>query len=340
VKRSDEREMHIQVSFSCGFGYSVWRNRASPNEWWATRSICDGIGVYRMERNRKASLVNKNFRDELFRAIPFDADDKFYADYKKGIEDLAEDLAHYQLELNDADDLVRLLNDAHLQVSQACLVISLLRLIRHAPSIEPLKIVAMSNSDISVRRAAMVALASIGRSKAYTTLKKIALTDSDPQARRAALAAISITPFKRYFSILVRVIEHDPDSSVRAEALRTISSISNIDREATYHLCMAKATDSTEDIIVRAYAIDALGSLRDKRALDFIIEQTSNEAPEIRYMSLYALGLLGNQTHIPLLEMNICDESNFPTWGTVGESAQEAIEIILERAKWQDKVDT
>ena len=84
----------------------------------------------------------------------------------------------------------------------------------------------------------------------------------------------------------------------------------------------------TEAPVVRAYAAEALGFIRDASAIESLIRFLEDSSPSVRYMCAYAIGELGVVNQIPALEVLLTDKGIFETWGTVAEAAQEAIETL------------
>ena len=124
----------------------------------------------------------------------------------------------------------------------------------------------------------------------------------------------------------------DDSAMIRGEAIRAISFSPHNNPAHSFDLLLSIFNNSTEDLIVRAYALEGLGYLGDRRALDTVIANLTSKSLEIRFMAAFALGEIGDVSHLPLLEALTTDEAFFETWGTVADEAKTAIINITRRS--------
>lgn len=277
-----------------------------------------------------------DFRQLLIDSIPYDGTEIFFvkesdsppARARRCVE------AIVALGITTPEEMLNLLEDTRVDAELRKQIIVFTGWLKYKPAIQPLIQIARNKAeDVAIRRAAMVYLSSLGRSKVFMVLKNLSLNDPDPEIRSSAISAFAVAPNKRAFSLLTKIVSQDSAPEVRGKAIRAIGSVlavSQSDKELAFELLRTKLTDSTEDTTVRAYAAEGLGFLNDKRAIDVIILNLSNAAPEIRYMCAYSLGELGNKSHLPLLEAMKTDYAVFEHWGTVADGAKEAIENITQ----------
>lgn len=270
--------------------------------------------------------MGDSFERMLIDVIPFQKSDSQFARFQRIVDNL---LAKG---VKDVEEMEKTLNDNNFDVSLRETIPVFLSWLKYKPAIKSLAQIATSqSSEISLRRSAIVNLSILGRSRAFSILKRIILSDSSPYIRLVAIRAFTVAPNKRAFGFLTRLMFEAADSDVRAEAIRAIGSIPQGDKDLTFELLTKKFLDLNEDGIVRAYAMEGLGFLRDRRALDMIVANLTNPITAIRYMAAYALGEVGNSGHFDLIETMFDDHSFFEGWGTVSEAAKKAMEIIHNR---------
>lgn len=227
-------------------------------------------------------------------------------------------------------EMLNVLEDVSVDTELRTQILDFVGWMKYKPAIEPLiRIAASEVENFRIRRGAMVYLASLSQQKALSVLEPLCLNHPDPEIRLSAVAAVAVTRHKSAFKLLTKIIVQDNSPEVRGQAIRAIDSVHETDTNIVYSLLISKITDTEEDTTVRAYAVEGLGFLKDKRAVDIIIRHLSHEAPEIRYMAAYALGLVGDKSHLPLLEAMLADDAVFEGWGPVAEGAKEGIEELL-----------
>jgi HEAT repeat protein len=270
--------------------------------------------------------MTHDFKVQLINSIPFEETDEFYDKYYKGVDTIT------NLGVNSPEEMTVLLQKGHFNEEITDLMVNFLMFINYKSAIRVLIQIAQEKSySIQLRFATICCLARLGHSKVYRTVRKFALTASEPKLRIAAIVAFIIAPSKRGFNTIIEVIKSDSDSVVRGEAIRAIGSMRKNDREVAFDLMLTKLQDTCENVVVRAYAVEGLGFLRDTRAISIVINYLQHEAPEIRYMSAYALGCLGDLSHLPLLQAMLNDDAVFEGWGTVANGAIEGINQLNSR---------
>ena len=87
--------------------------------------------------------------------------------------------------------------------------------------------------------------------------------------------------------------------------------------------------DRRADPRLRGQVAEALGLLRDARAVEPLTECIRDESPEVRFWSAYALGQLGDVRALAALkEVKATDHVVLPGWGKISDEAADAIEQI------------
>ncbi len=270
-----------------------------------------------------------DFRQLLINSIPFEEADSFFVRARQSVDTIV------STGVTTVEEMLNILGDTRFDTELRLQIAAFTTWLQCKPAIKPLIHVATSEAeDVSLRRAAMVSLAILDRRKAFPVLKRLCINNPNPAIRESAIAAFTVAPSKRAFNAVVQVIAQEKNPVVKGQAIRVVSSIPQSDKELAFELFLSLFVDSEENPSVRAYAMEGLGNLRDKRALDTVIQNLGNEFTQIRCMSAFSLGSLGDKTHIPLLELMATDEAIFETWGTVAESAAAAIAEILQRYSW------
>lgn len=270
--------------------------------------------------------MGDDFKTQLITANPFSHESEDFQRYIAEVELLL------KLGANQTDDLIALLNSDTMDGEVIRIIVCFLRYLNYKPAVTVLKRLAQDPTiELDARYSTIISLSDLGRSKVYRTIRKFALTDPEPKLRIAAVVAFIWSSSKRGFNTIIEVIKSDSDPSVRGAAIRVIGSMRKIDREVAFDLMLIKLQDTSEDVVVRAYAVEGLGFLMDTRAISLVINYLQHEAPEIRYMAAYALGCLGDLSHLPLLQAMLNDDAVFEGWGTVANGAIEGIDQLNSR---------
>jgi HEAT repeat protein len=80
----------------------------------------------------------------------------------------------------------------------------------------------------------------------------------------------------------------------------------------------------TEDRRVRAEAAEALGYIRDRRAVRPLLRVLQDPDPQIRYEAIFSLGNLGDRRALPALDELLGDTTEVAKYGQIGTAAAEA----------------
>ena len=127
---------------------------------------------------------------------------------------------------------------------------------------------------------------------------------------------------------LLNVLDQDASKSVRLAALHALGIISS---PASTPGILKVLQDLEEDAEVRADAAEASAHLRDERIVDVLIDSLEDSSPLVRYSAAYALGEQGDAKAIPRLTELASRDGAATPWGSVGSSAQRALESITNR---------
>jgi hypothetical protein len=84
----------------------------------------------------------------------------------------------------------------------------------------------------------------------------------------------------------------------------------------------------TEDRGVRMEAAEALGYIRDRRAVRPLLKVLEDPDPQIRYEAIFALGVLGDRRALPALDRLLGDTTEVANRGQIGSAVAEAIQAI------------
>jgi HEAT repeat protein len=156
------------------------------------------------------------------------------------------------------------------------------------------------------------------RSNAMLELVRRATADRDPFVRRSALATLAaLQDFQGVDLIAARL--RDDDVSVRAAALRALPSV---DPALAERHAVANLDHASE--IVRQAAIEAIGELAPDRAQPNLVKCLN--IPALRAQALEALGRLGGEKNVALVERYASDRSS-----GVREAAIQALAAMEAR---------
>jgi len=268
-----------------------------------------------------------NFEQLLIENIPKELE--AYIDrYLQAIEKIL------ALNINSPDELLNTLNNSQIDVQLRGEIIPLLTWIGYKPAIRVFTCIANDMDEpIQLRRTAMIYLRSLDPRRGLKTLKLL-LSNPNPSVRLTAVSVLQLNPSRYTFKLATEIVMHQKDVEVRREATRILGSVASLtkkEKQSGLQFLSDRIADKSEDTIVKAYAIEALGNMRDEQSFETFIKHLSHRSPEIRYMSAYALGEVGDVNTIPILEQCLKDTGLFESWGTVADSAAEAIEIIKQK---------
>jgi HEAT repeat protein len=140
--------------------------------------------------------------------------------------------------------------------------------------------------------------------EAVKALATRALTADDPLARKHAVYMLAMTGNPACTDLFIRALR-DPEKAVRAQATRALAAIGE------------SATGRLIDLLgdpdwkVRYRAAEALGLMKEKRAVRPLIGLLSDEKDHVRYMAAKSLGSLGSPEAREALEARVSDENPY-----------------------------
>lgn len=160
-----------------------------------------------------------------------------------------------------SDALMIALGDSELSVRLR--VIWALGEMKNAKALQPLAEILENGKTTQEQRKAAEALATIGDPKALEPLTVALQFSGDEGIKRSAAEALGKLGDTGAVEILLHTLRHEPQPAVRASAARALESLA--DASATDDL-IAALEDSSDDVQLRATL--ALGAIGDKRAVE------------------------------------------------------------------------
>lgn len=170
----------------------------------------------------------------------------------------------------------------------------------------------------------------------------VGLQDASPAVRLDALERLDFLDWRRVrptrrqrfqaFLAAVHCLRGDADVGVRERAARTLTFWRNLQ---AVRALLAAAGDMGEEVRVRAQAIEGLGNTLQgvaapkvrALALPLLLAGLRDPEPEVRFWSLYAVGVMNAQEARPLVEALAASDDAPPTsmgW-TVREEASDVL---------------
>lgn len=154
----------------------------------------------------------------------------------------------------------------------------------------------------------------------------------DVATRSQAAVSLSMLGSKRPVKPLISAIQRDEEDFVKEYAVYVLGLL-NDDRAVQPLIEILKNKDMSTKL--RAQAAESLGHLglfRASTATPMLVVALQDAAPEVRYWVAFALGELGDQDALHVLEHHAKNDTvAIPEWGPIAEEAQEAIELIKAR---------
>jgi HEAT repeat protein len=155
-----------------------------------------------------------------------------------------------------------------------------------------------------------------------------ASNDENPNIRSQAIQALGELKFAspEVLITLNQMISNDNNVEVRKTAAYSLGLLAH---ENGLDALMDTLGNREEDPTVRGMAAEALINFRDPSIIPLLITSLSDEAPEVRFWSAFALGQLGAVEALPELSRLVTeDHVEVSGWHSVSQEAADAIEAI------------
>ena len=133
----------------------------------------------------------------------------------------------------------------------------------------------------------------------FGSLFKAALTDSDASVRAAAIEGLWEDEEYRTADQLARMLRDDPDEQVREAAALGLARFATLVEEGKLYApaaqrvrdaLMTAARDDRESVTVRRRVLEALGVLSEPQVGDMIAAAYADADPRMRASAIYAMG--------------------------------------------------
>lgn len=197
-----------------------------------------------------------------------------------------------------------------------------------------------TSGNVANRTFRLIAVKALGFSDDPRAIAALgaALGDEDPVVLTNATFAASVSGSTELDPALLLPHLSHADADVRSNALVALrkifegrtrqgrAPIGEIDRELALGLLEASLIDPV-DPMVRGNAAGALGSLRDRRSVDALVDRLSDDDPFIRTHTALALGKIGDPKAIPAL-VEVIDET---PRATPRQAVLTALTVLLEQ---------
>jgi len=196
--------------------------------------------------------------------------------------------------------------------------------------VEPL-IAALRDQSMRVRRCAVEALAQIKDKHAVEPLIG-ALKNDDSKVRKAAIEALGIIQDKRALVPLIAALK-DQDKHVCVDAHRALEKIDSNWREseAAEQAVPAFITAlKDDDKNMRKVAAEALGMIRDKRAVEPLISALKDDDKNVRKAAAEALGMIRDKRAVESLIGALKDQNEVVRWHALHALAEIKDKQTLE----------
>lgn len=197
---------------------------------------------------------------------------------------------------------------------------------------------AADESEPTFRQVAVKALGFTDDRRAVELLSETLRTARDPRLLTNATFAASVSGSPDLDAQALLPLLAGDDADIRSNSLVALRKVFEArarigrdpidpgDRELALGLLEAALIDP-EDPIVRGNAAGALGSLRDRRSVDALVDRLSDTNPFIRTHTALALGKIADPKAIPAL-LEVIDETPRET---PRQAVLTALTILLER---------
>ena len=201
----------------------------------------------------------------------------------------------------------------------------------------PYLIKATKDESPEVRCASCEALGKLGDRGAIEPLKEV-LKDESPEVRCAAAEALGFLKNNTGLSILIQAIQ---DNTISYHRRCGVAKALGILEEPGAVPTLVSVLDDKNPIL-RREVIYALGKIKDKRAVEPLLERLKDESmPEIRVATTGALADIGEKTAIPQLVMKSLNDPATEVRASASKALdrlidQRAIPMLVELIKDED----
>jgi HEAT repeat protein len=158
-----------------------------------------------------------------------------------------------------------------------------------------------------------------------------ALAHGDESARWEAAKALSNDGDPATVRKVERLLQSDADEEARGAAAYVLGFSGDTDLASSLARVL---NDRGESVVVRAYAAEALGHLLQHETVLAEVRAAiriglRDSAPEVRFWSAFAAGVLELQETRPYLEfLDRTDTEEVDGWWSVGEEADWALRVL------------
>lgn len=158
-----------------------------------------------------------------------------------------------------------------------------------------------------------------------------ALSKGDERERWQAATALAQENDPKAVHAVERILQRNGEDGSRAAAAYVLGFSGDVDMAPTLARALA---DSEESDVVRAYAAEALGHLLQHEPVLAEVRTAirvglRDSAPEVRFWSVFAAGVLGLQeTRAHIVHLADTDGEEIEGWWSVSEEAEWALRVL------------
>jgi len=179
-------------------------------------------------------------------------------------------------------------------------------------------------ADLDLRTAAAWAIGLAKDSRPREVLKRLAQNSLEQRlVWEATKALCSLEGEEGFFRSLLdtgATLEHRRAAVYALGAIADLSALGQLTE-----MLLSPA----EPASIRAQAAESLGYLRDRRAVEPLIQATADSSPEVRFSAVFALGAIGDPSAQQTLEeITRSDNGVVEDWGKVADEALGALESL------------
>jgi HEAT repeat protein len=188
--------------------------------------------------------------------------------------------------------------------------------------------VAVVESETSERDLRDLACWAVGRlrPRGWTaTLGRVMANAPDAGLAHTAVERLVAAKSAAVVKVLHQVLLRGRSPAGRAAAAW---GLGHINARSTAGSLIRVVLKRAEDSSVRVEAAEALGYLRDRRAVPPLLKLLGDPNPQIRYEAIFSLGNLGDRRALPALDTLLDDATDVPKRGSLGAAAAEAKDTI------------